>query len=38
MLLAEWQVREVFWAVFWFTGFFVWVWLVTAVFVEIFNV
>ena len=35
MLLAEWQVGEVFWAMVWFTLFFLWIWLVIAVFADI---
>jgi Short C-terminal domain/Phospholipase_D-nuclease N-terminal len=37
MLLAEWQVGEVFWAMFWFTLFFLWIWLLIAVFADIFR-
>lgn len=37
MVLAEWQVGEVFWAMVWFTLFFLWIWLVIAVFVDIFR-
>ena len=32
MVLAEWQVGEVVWTMFWFTVFFLWIWLVIAVF------
>jgi hypothetical protein len=35
MVLAEWQVGEVIWAMFWFTVFFLWIWLVIAVFVDL---
>ena len=27
MILASWQVGEVFWAMLWFTLFFIWIWL-----------
>lgn len=37
MVLAEWQVGEVFWAMLWFTLFFVWIWLLIAVFADIFR-
>ena len=37
MLLAEWQVGEVFWAMVWFSLFFLWIWLVIAVFIDIFR-
>ncbi len=37
MLVAEWQVGEAVWTMFWFTVFFLWVWLVIAVFVDIFR-
>ena len=36
-MLAEWQVGEVFWAMLWFTLFFVWIWLLIAVFGDIFR-
>ena len=37
MSIAEWQVGEAVWTMFWFTVFFLWVWLVIAVFVDIFR-
>ena len=37
MLLAEWQVGEVFWAMVWFSLFFLWIWLVIAVFIDVFR-
>jgi hypothetical protein len=37
MLLAEWQVGEVFLAMVWFSLFFLWIWLVIAVFADIFR-
>ncbi|MBV9952704.1 MAG: SHOCT domain-containing protein [Acidimicrobiia bacterium] len=37
MVLAEWHVGQVFWTMIWFTLFFIWVWLVIAVFGDIFR-
>ena len=37
MLIAEWQVGEVVWAMFWFTVFFLWIWLVIAILVDVFR-
>jgi hypothetical protein len=37
MVLAEWQVGEVFWTMIWFTLFFIWIWLLIAVFADIFR-
>src|SRR6478672_6836913 len=37
MVLAEWQVGEVFWAMLWFTLFFIWIWLLITVFADIFR-
>ena len=37
MMLAEWQVGQVFLAMLWFTLFFVWIWLLIAVFADIFR-
>jgi len=37
MVLGEWQVGEVVWTMFWFTVFFLWIWLVIAIFVDIFR-
>ena len=37
MLLAQWQVGEVLWTMFWFSLFFLWIWLVITVFMDIFR-
>jgi hypothetical protein len=37
MMLAEWQVGEVFWTMLWFTMFFIWIWLLVIVFSDIFR-
>ena len=37
MILAYWQVGEVFWAMLWFTVFFIWIWLLIVVFADIFR-
>ena len=37
MMLAEWQVGQAFMAMLWFTLFFVWIWLLIAVFADIFR-
>jgi len=37
MVLADWQVGEVFWSMLWFTMFFIWIWLLIAVFSDIFR-
>ena len=37
MLFAEWQVGEVFLAMLWFSLFFLWIWLVITVFVDVFR-
>ena len=37
MILAEWHVGEVFWAMLWFTLFFIWIWLLIVVFADIFR-
>ena len=37
MLLAEWQVGQVFWSILWFTLFFIWIWLLILVFSDIFR-
>ena len=37
MILADWQVGEVFWAMLWFTLFFIWIWLLIVVFADIFR-
>lgn len=36
-MLATWQVGEVFWSLLWFTLFFIWIWLLMAVFADIFR-
>jgi len=36
-MLAEWQVGQAFWAMLWFTLFFLWIWLLIAVFADIFR-
>ena len=37
MMLAEWHVGQVFWALLWFTLFFIWIWLLIVVFADIFR-
>lgn len=37
MTFAEWQVGQVFWSVLWFTLFFLWVWTVIMVFIDVFR-
>ena len=37
MMLTEWAVGEVFWAMLWFTLFFMWIWLVIAIFADVFR-
>lgn len=37
MVLAEWQVGEVLWAFLWFGLFFLWIWVVLTVFVDVFR-
>jgi hypothetical protein len=37
MLGADWGVGEVFWSLVWFTLFFIWIWLLIAVFADIFR-
>jgi hypothetical protein len=36
-VLADWQVGQLFWSMLWFTLFFVWIWLLIAVFGDIFR-
>jgi hypothetical protein len=36
-MLAEWQVGQVFWSIVWFTLFFIWIWMLIAVFSDIFR-
>ena len=37
MVLAEWHVGEVFWAMLWFSLLLLWVWVVITVFVDVFR-
>ena len=37
MVVATWQVGQVFWSMLWFTMFFLWIWVVVAVFSDIFR-
>src|SRR5262245_40638836 len=37
MVLAEWQVGQVFWSFLWFFMFFIWIWLLIMVFSDIFR-
>ena len=37
MIFAEWQVGQVLWSMLWFTLFFLWIWLVVMVFVDVFR-
>jgi hypothetical protein len=37
MLIAEWQVGQMFWSILWFTLFFLWIWLAIMVFSDIFR-
>ena len=37
MLGADWGVGEVFWSLVWFTLFFIWIWMLIAVFGDIFR-
>jgi hypothetical protein len=37
MFLADWQVGEVLWVMFWFTLLFLWIWLLISVFADIFR-
>ncbi len=37
MLGADWGVGEVLWSIVWFTLFFIWIWLLIAVFADIFR-
>ena len=34
---GEWHVGQVFWAMLWFVLFFIWIWLLIAVFADIFR-
>jgi putative oligomerization/nucleic acid binding protein/phospholipase D-like protein len=37
MLGESWHVGQVFWSLLWFTLFFIWIWLLIAVFADIFR-
>jgi hypothetical protein len=37
MVFAEWQVGQVLWSMLWFTMFFLWLWVVITVFMDIFR-
>ena len=37
MVLAEWGVGQVFWSMIWFTLFFLWIWMLIAVFADVFR-
>ena len=37
MLVAEWQVGQAIWTMLWLTIFFIWIWLLITVFVDIFR-
>jgi len=37
MVFAEWQVGQVLWSMIWFTMFFLWIWVVVTVFMDIFR-
>ena len=37
MMLAEWGVGQVLWSMLWFFLFFIWIWLLIAVFADIFR-
>jgi len=37
VLATEWGVGEVIWSMFWFTMFFLWIWLLISVFSDIFR-
>jgi hypothetical protein len=37
MLGETWHVGQVFWSLLWFTLFFIWIWLLIAVFADIFR-
>ena len=36
-MFAEWQVGQMLWSFLWFTMFFLWIWLVVRVFMDIFR-
>jgi hypothetical protein len=37
MVFAEWQVGQLLWSMLWFTMFFLWIWVVITVFMDIFR-
>ena len=37
MILAEFQVGQVLWSMFWFFLFFLWIWLVISIFMDVFR-
>lgn len=37
MLAETWGVGQVLWSIFWFTCFFIWIWLLVMVFMDIFR-
>lgn len=37
MLAAEWGTGQVLWSIVWFTLFFIWIWMLIAVFADIFR-
>jgi hypothetical protein len=37
MVFAEWQVGQVLWSMIWFAMFFLWIWVVITVFMDIFR-
>jgi hypothetical protein len=37
MVFAEWQVGQMVWTMLWFTLFFIWIWMLFAVFADIFR-
>ena len=37
VLAAEWGVGQVLWSMIWFTLFFLWIWLLVAVFADVFR-
>jgi hypothetical protein len=37
MILAEWQVGQLLWSMLWFAIFFLWIWVVIMVFVDLFR-
>jgi hypothetical protein len=37
MVFAEWQVGQLLWSMLWFTMFFLWIWVVITVFMDLFR-